>query len=84
MKESLDRFLLLVQLEGIKLPWLEAQTGVSSKRWSNVKYSSAEMRADELINLGKAFPEYAYWLITGKEIPEVGQISPMTKRTKKS
>ncbi len=27
----------------------------------------------------EVFPEYSYWLATGKELPEAGQISPMTE-----
>ena len=41
------------------------------------------MRASEIEALAKLWPEYAYWLTTGKEIPEVGQISPMTKKAQR-
>lgn len=27
----------------------------------------------------EVFPQYCYWLATGKELPEAGQISPMTE-----
>jgi DNA-binding XRE family transcriptional regulator len=30
----------------------------------------------------EVFPEYCYWLATGKELPEAGQISPMTEETR--
>lgn len=80
MEETLDRFLILIALEGTKMPWLEKQTGISSKIWSNIKYKAQKMKAEELAELGKVYPEYAYWLTTGLELPEAGQISPMTKR----
>ena len=65
------------------MPWLEKNTGVSAKIWSNIKYKAQKMKAEELAALAKVYPEYAYWLATGLEIPEAGQISPMTKRTHK-
>ena len=80
MEKAVDRFILLIETEDIKLPWLESVTGITSKRWSNVKYKAAEMRAEELVALGKVFKEYAFWLTTGEELPEAGQISPMTKK----
>ena len=84
MEKAVDRFLLLIDAEDVKLPWLESVSGIPAKRWSNVKYKAAEMRAEELVALGRVFKEYAYWLTTGEEIPEVGQISPMTKRAQRS
>ncbi|APR67654.1 hypothetical protein [Thalassolituus oleivorans] len=84
MNPPLDRFLLLIKLEGIKLPWLEENTGVGRKRWASVKSGTVEMRASEIELLAKVYPEYGYWLATGLEIPEVGQISPITKKAQRS
>lgn len=55
------------------------KTGIKKKRLENVMYG-ATMSADEMELICKAFPEYAYWLATGKEEPSVGQISPMTAK----
>lgn len=81
MSEPIDRFLLLLECEGTKLPWLEERTGIKRKRWASVKAGTVEMRATEIQALAAIWPEYAYWLATGQEIAEVGQISPATKRT---
>jgi len=35
---------------------------------------------DEIEGLISVWPEYAYWLVTGLELPESGQISPLTKK----
>ena len=75
-----DRLRLLMELESLKAPFLEKQTGIHKRRWQTVKDSAAEMRVTEIEALEKIYPEYAYWLATGKELPEAGQISPMTKR----
>ena len=80
MSDPIDRFLLLIECEGFKMPWLEKRTGIDRKRWSNIKIRHTEMKATDLQALARAFPEYAYWLATGEELPEKGQISPMTKR----
>lgn len=84
MKRIIDRFKLLVRIENIKMPWLEEQTNIVQKRWSNVKAENSEMRATEVEALNKVFPEYSYWLATGNEMPEAGQISPMTKLTQQN
>ena len=38
------------------------------------------MRTSELDAIIKIYPEYSYWLVTGKEISEIDQINPLTKR----
>lgn len=80
MNSPLDRFLLLIQLENVKMPWLEEKTGIGKKRWSSVKAGAVEMRAAETQALCEIWPEYALWLASGNEAPEVGQISPLTKK----
>ena len=83
METILDRFVLLVQIENVKMPWLEEQTGVMASRWNKVKTGQNEMRASDVDALVLVWPEYAYWLATGIEIEDAGQISPITKRISK-
>jgi hypothetical protein len=83
MKTTIDRFLLIVEFEGIKMPWLEKETGIKSKRWHTVKQEKV-MRTSEVEAIQTLYPEYAVWLSTGIEIPEAGHISPMTKRAKRA
>jgi hypothetical protein len=63
--------------------YLESQTGIDRDRWNNArrKPPTSKIRAEEIEAITKLFPEYAYWLATGKEIPEAGQVSPETKAT---
>ena len=79
MGKIVNRFKVLIQFENVKLPWLAEQTGIGKKRWANVKSEHLEMRAAEVEALAQIWPEYAYWITTGKELPESGQISPITK-----
>ncbi len=84
MNEELDRFKLIVDLEGFSLTWLAEETGIKRQRWADVKNGRAKMLLTEGAAVSKLFPEYAYWLTTGEEIVEVGQISPLTKRAHKN
>lgn len=79
MESTIDRFMLLLELEKVKMPWLERQTGIDAKRWHSVKQRKV-MRTSELDAIIKIYPEYSYWLVTGKEISEIDQINPLTKR----
>lgn len=79
MNLIIDRFLLIVEYEDIRMPWLESQTGIEAKRWHSIKQRKV-MRTSELEMFNNVFPEYKVWLNTGLEIPEAGHISPMTKR----
>lgn len=39
-----------------------------------------KIKSDEIEAVGKAWPEYRIWVAYGDELPEAGQISPMTKK----
>lgn len=45
-------------------------------RWVNIKRGRARVGADEIEILGKMFPSYRWWLLTGEVQPENGQTSP--------
>lgn len=55
---------------------LENATGIKAKKWSHMYNGRTQPSAEMIEAIGKLFPEYAYWLITGKTIPEHGQTSP--------
>ena len=82
MESTVDRFLVIFEHERLTAPWLEKSTGVEATRWRNIKQRKV-MRTSELDSVVKLFPEYAYWLATGDELPEAGQISPMTKQAQR-
>lgn len=79
-----ERINVIIQEEGANRPFLEKQTGIKAKRWTNVQSGQAKAYAEEIEAIAKLWPEYAYWLATGKELPEAGQISPLTKRAHKN
>lgn len=75
MNETLvDRCLLLVEIA--PLVKLEEAGSSNYKRWQNIRHGQARLRADEVEILGRVFPEYRWWIMTGEVWPEVGQRSP--------
>jgi hypothetical protein len=79
MKTAIDRFFVLWKEERLTADWLEEKTGIETKRWYSIRQRKV-MRTSELESLQNLFPDYKVWLSTGDEYPEIGQISPMTKR----
>jgi len=55
---------------------------VGTKKQTLIDVEMGRQRANEFLIEGicTAFPGYAYWLVTGNEIPEAGQISPETEK----
>lgn len=80
-----ERLITILKYEDIKNPRLEELTGISRYTWQNIRNKpEREIKEEEITAIGNAFPEYRWWILTGEEMPEVGQISPMTKNAKKS
>lgn len=46
-------------------------------RWVNIKRGRARVGADEIEILGRLYPSYRWWLMTGEVQPENGQTSPL-------
>ena len=75
-----DRAVNILVYENIKNPKLEELTGISRYTWQNIRNKPERtIKDEELQAISDLFQEYRYWLISGEEMPEVGQISPMTK-----
>ena len=68
-----NRATLLVKTAG---PKRLSEAGGDYERWKNISRGIIRIGPDEIEILGKIFPEYAYWLISGKTAPEIGQTSP--------
>lgn len=69
-----DRAKLLLEKASIKD--LTDAGSTEYVRWQNIKRGKARMGADEIETLGKVFPKYRWWLMTGEVMPETGQTSP--------
>lgn len=68
------RALQLLEMASIK-PLTEAGS-TEYVRWQNIKRGRARMGANEIEILGRVYPQYRWWLITGEVKPDQGQTSP--------
>lgn len=82
--DVIERIKMLERAEGLSREELAIKAGIKYTRLRNAVGGQVKLRHEELEAIGNAFPEYAYWLAYGKELPEAGQISPMTKEAQKS
>lgn len=67
-----DRALQLLELTSLK-----ELAEVNSKeyvRWQSIKRGKARFAVDELEHLTSIYPQYRWWLLTGEELPDIGQI----------
>lgn len=79
--EVLERIKTLEKFEDISREELANRAGIKYTRLRNAIGGQTKLRHEEVEAIGKAFPEYKLWLAYGEEMPEAGQISPMTKKT---
>ncbi|WP_263141106.1 DNA-binding protein [Pseudomonas sp. RIT-PI-AD] len=45
-------------------------------RWQSIKRGRARIGAEEVEHLGRMYPQYRWWLMTGEVMPDKGQVSP--------
>lgn len=55
---------------------MEDFTGVPSKRWQNVARDLQRPTSEMFEAIGKVWPQFAYWLLTGQTDEASGHISP--------
>lgn len=77
--EMRERIKTLIKVEANpRTPWahMEQLTGIRAVTWQN--FSRGRQRAnDEMLEaLGRAWPQYAFWLMTGRTDLEHGHLSP--------
>lgn len=82
--DAIERIDILLKLENLSRTKISEMTGVKPSRWANVMKRQAKLYQEDMETLYKLFPEYKYWLATGDEMLEAGQISPMTKKSQES
>lgn len=74
-----DRIKEIEQIESLTREELARKVDITYTRLRNLVGGQTKFRMEDLQAISTVFPEYEYWIYTGKEIPEAGQISPMTK-----
>lgn len=65
---------------GKRFKEMEELTGVNAKTWMNISNGRQKANHEHIEALGRAFPQYAYWLVTGETDEEHGHTSPVLER----
>ncbi len=60
------------------------KTGLPKKTIENLEQEKQKTYAWHIEEITKTWPEYAFWLVTGKTLPEAGQISPEIEETRQN
>jgi len=71
-----ERLLEIINKSGLKNEDLESKTGISKGKWANLRTKKQRANEDHIESICQLFPKFAYWIVTGKELPEAGQLSP--------
>ncbi|MCY1276886.1 hypothetical protein D9M71_612000 [compost metagenome] len=71
-----ERIVELWDTKGLSARALEQITSIDRDKWYALRNGRRRANEDDLSALVAAFPEYAYWLISGQIAPEVGQTHP--------
>lgn len=77
-----DRGLQLLELARLKE--LAESGSTDYVRWQNIKRGKARIGANEVEILGRVFPQYRWWLMTGEVMPESNQTSPEYDEAKRN
>lgn len=77
--DEIERIKLLIDSEGLTREKFARLIDMPYSRLLNVFSGRAKPRFEDMAAIEREWPEYGYWIAYGKELPEAGQISPMTK-----
>ena len=71
-----ERLIEFFNVSGVTSKDMEKLTGIDREKWNAVRAKRRRVNEDDIEAFNKAFPQFTYWLTTGKTIPEAGQVSP--------
>lgn len=77
--EMRERIKTLIKAEASpRTPWvhMEQLTGIRASTWQNFDRGRQRANDEMLEALGRVWPQYAFWLMTGKVDPDNGHRSP--------
>lgn len=63
-------------------PWadMEVMTGIGHDKWNNICRGRQRANDEVIEKLGELWPQYVFWLVTGKTDERHGQVSPALER----
>ncbi|GHD43478.1 hypothetical protein SAMN05216429_102238 [Marinobacter persicus] len=77
-----DRIIEIFDTLDLTSKKMEELTGIDRYKWGNIRGRKQKVNEDYLEALNQVFPQLSYWIMTGKTIPEVGQISPEMEKAR--
>jgi hypothetical protein len=60
----------------------EELTGIGATKWQNLGQGKQRANEEMIEAIGKRWPQYAYWLVTGQTDESHGHTSPILERIK--
>lgn len=80
MKERILQIIEQVTESHRKFKQFEELTGIGSTKWQNLGQGKQRANEEMIEAIGKQWPQYAYWLVTGVTDEEHGHTSPILER----
>jgi len=71
-----ERIKKIINYSGMSNPKIEERTGIKRESWSAMRNGRTRANEEHIEAISNLFPEFSYWLISGKTIENAGQISP--------
>jgi len=63
-----------------KFTEFEEITGIKKQTWANITHGKQRANSDTLEAIGKKWPQYAYWIMTGETDEKNGHTSPILEK----
>ena len=80
MRERIQELIDAVTEAHRKFKHFEELTGISAGKWQNLCMGRQRANEEMIEAIGKAWPSYAYWLVTGHTDEKHGHTSPILDR----
>jgi len=77
-----ERIIEIFDIMGLTSKKMEELTGIDRYKWGNIRGRKQKVNEDYLEALNQVFPQFSYWIMTGKTIPDAGQISPEIEKAR--
>lgn len=63
-----------------KFKHFEELTGIGASKWQNLGQGKQRANEEMIEAVGRIYPQYAYWLVTGKTDEQHGHTCPLLER----
>lgn len=80
MRERILEIINRVTQSHRRFKHFEELTGIDARKWQSLEQGKQRAHDEMIEAIGTRWPEYAYWLVTGKTDEEHGHTSPILER----